>query len=264
MNNPTKRRPHQSRRSRRRLAAAESVKKSGDQPPHLSFLMQLQGSLPETIAETNLKILNSGLGFLFDRLRMARQQYDEGGDGGRVAAFTALGAMWQFIVLFKLPLMENLHAPILKLQDALVALDKNNVLPILKPIARAGRVASSHAYLTLQGHAAGTVMRLRELDIDRKNAYAFVAKELAKLGVRPERGKNAITPNTVRHWCDGVASDVGRLGTAAMTYDMMFTPEQNKKFRARPAAEAKTFALSSLRHYVQVMFPELRSREKPS
>jgi hypothetical protein len=36
-------------------------------------------------------------------MRDARRLYDEEGDNGRAAAFHALGAMWQFIALFKLP-----------------------------------------------------------------------------------------------------------------------------------------------------------------
>jgi hypothetical protein len=155
--------------------------------------------------------------------------------------------------------------PILKLLDALAALDQNNVLPILKPIVHPGRAASSHAYLSLQGHAAGTVMRLRKLGLDPRRAYVLVAKELANLGIRPGRGKNAITHNTVRHWCDDVASDIGRRGTAAIMYDMMFTDEENRRFRALPPARAKNFALDSLRRYVQQIFPELRTTpEKPS
>jgi hypothetical protein len=257
MKDPTKQNPHR----HRRVAAAKGIPskaQSGDAPPHLAFLLRLQGTLPEMISETNLETLNAGLVYLFARLRQARQQYDAGADGGRVAAFTALGATWQFIALFNSALAENLHVPLLKLQDALAALDQNNVLPILKPISRPGRAASSNAYIALKGHAAGTVMRLRKLPLDPKRARALVAKELTKLGVRPERGRDAITANTVRHWCDDVASDVSRLGIAAIIYDNMFTDEENKRFHALSSAEAKNVALGSLRLYVQEIFPELR------
>ena len=238
---------------------------SGHALPHLNFLMRVKGSLPETIAESNLQTLNLGLGFLFARLRDARQQYDNGADSHRAATITALGAMWQFIFLFNSPLAQLLHLPILKLQDALAALDQNNVSPILKPVARPGRAPSSDAYVSLRGLAAGTVMRLRKLDHDPERARALVAKELAKLGVRPERGRGAITADTVRHWCDDVDSDVGRRGTAAIMYDLMFTAEENEKFQALPFAEARLFTLASLRRNVQEMFPELRTTtEKPS
>jgi hypothetical protein len=268
MKNSVKRRPRHARQSRRRTVAVKGIRSktsSDDARPHLDFLDRAQGSLPETITESDLEALNLGLGFLFAWLRKAKQQYVDEADGGRGAAFTALGAMSQFIMLFNSPLAEYLHVPILKLLDALAALDQNNVLPILKPVARPGRAASSHAYAALKGHAAATVMRLRKLDLDPKQAFALVAKELTRLGVRPERGKGAITATTVRHWCDDVENDVGRRGTAAITYDKMFTDDENKRFHGLPPDEAKNFALGSLRRYVQQIFPELRAAPvKPS
>jgi hypothetical protein len=184
MKKPAKQNTQRTRGSRRRSDAEKGVQakaQSDDARPHLNFLNRSRGSLPETITESDLKTLNLGLGFLFSRLREARQQYDEDQEGGRVAAFTALGAIWQFIALFNSPFAELLHVPVLKLMDALVALDQNNVLPILKPIARPGRAASSHAYAALQGHAAATVMRLRKLNLSPKQACALVARELARL-----------------------------------------------------------------------------------
>jgi hypothetical protein len=258
----TKKNPHRARRSRRRIAAKRGVRSkwhSGNARPHLNFLQQFQGSLSEIIVEGDLETLNLGLGFLFARLREAREQYDQAGDGERVAAFTAVVAMWQFIVLFSSPLAEGLHVPLLNLQVALTALDQNNVMPILKPVARSGRAVSSHAYAALKGHAAASVMRLRKLDLDPKQACELVAKELARLGVRPERGSGSISTNTVRHWCDDVASDVG---TAAMMYAMTFTDEENARFDALKPAEALSFALASLRRYVQQMFPTPRTTRK--
>ena len=237
MKKSKKQKLHRARRSRRRVAAEQGIESnalSGDAPPHLTFLTRFNGSLPETIAESDLETLNSGLGFLFARLREARKSYHDQKDGGRAEAVTALGAIWQFIMLFKTPRAELLHAPIHRLQAALVALDQNNVSPILKPLARPGRAPSSDAYAALQGHAAGTVMRLRKTGLNPTQAYTLVAKDLAKLGVRPQRGSDAVTANTVRHWCDEVANDVGRRGTAATVYDPMFTAEENTRFDALP------------------------------
>jgi hypothetical protein len=109
--------------------------RSGDAQPGLDFLERSKGTLPETIAESDLRTLNEGLGFFFAQLREARRRYANEGDGGRAGALMALGAVWKFIVLFDLPHAECLHIPILRLQDALEALEKNNVLPILKPQA---------------------------------------------------------------------------------------------------------------------------------
>jgi len=260
-------RPRRIRQSRR-LTAAEKGTQSNvahdEARPHLDFLNRFRGSLPETITESDLETLNLGLRFLFAWLRKARQQHDKAAEGERDGAFAALGALSQFIMLFDAPLTELLHKPFLQLQNALAALDQNNVLPILKPVSRPGGTASSQAHLALQGHAAGTVMRLRTLDhFDPRLACTLVAKELAKLGVPSQRGTKAITANTIRHWCDNVASDVGRHGTAAMMFDSMFTAKENEKFQALPSAKAQSFALASLRQYVREMFPTLPTT-KPS
>ena len=265
MKKPAKQKPHSARRSRRRVAAEDGVESkalSGDVPPHLVFSGRYKGTLPEIISKSDLETLNLGLGFFFTLLRKARRLYLEEGDSGRAAAFTALGAVWQFIALFKLPHAEHLQVPILQLQNALVALEQNNVLPIKKPIARRGRAASSHVYATMKGFAAGTVARLLEAGIDRKQAWTLVASELTKQGVRPDRGPGKITANTVRHWRDEVVSDVGRHGTAAMAYDSMFGAEENKKFDSLGTAEVQRFALTSLCNYVQELFPERRATAK--
>jgi hypothetical protein len=268
MKNSAKQKPRRTRRSQRRVAAEKGIQsqaQSGDAQPHLDFLKRHQGSLPETITEADLQTLNLGLSFLFAWLRVAGQQYDDKAEGGRTAAFTAIGAMSQFIELFRPGVAEHLNVPILKLLDALAALDQNNVLPILEPVKRRGRPPSSHAYLSLQGHAAGTVMRLRKSGLDPKQACALVAKELTKLSFKLERGKGDITANTIRHWCDDVESDLGRRGTAAMTYDMMFSEEENKRFHSLSAADARAFAFASLRRYIELIFPALRpTAGKPS
>jgi hypothetical protein len=255
------RRPHQSRR----LVSAESIKsktQSGD-APHLDFLNQFSGTLQEPIAEGDLATLNKGLAFLFDWLRQARQQYDEATDGGRVAAFTALGGLSHFVMLFNSSPAKPLFMPINNLIDALAALEKNNVKPILKPVPRRGRAPSSHAYESLVGHAAATVTRLRNSGILPEEAHDFVAKELDKLGVRSMRGSGSMTANTIRHWCDEVASDASRLGTAAMMYDFMFTDIENRKFKALSlASSAKICAKNSLQVYVYETFPELRTPAK--
>jgi hypothetical protein len=191
-------------------------------------------------------------------MRDARRLYDEEGDNGRAAAFHALGVMWQFIALFKLPLAEHLHMPILNLQNALVALEENNVLPILKPVARSGRADSSDARRALKGAAAGTVKRLLQAGLDRKRALKVVAKALAEQGVRPERGSGAIAGNTVRHWCEKVAEDVGRRGTAATAHDSMFTAQEIERFSECPSNQREDFALASLADFVRQIFPKYR------
>jgi hypothetical protein len=242
--------------------SAKQGARSAPLTPHLEFVNRMAGRFPEAIAESDQESLNLALGFLFESLRKARRLYDQEQDGGRAAALMALGGMWQFIALFKAPLAELLHVPILNLQDALAALENNNVLPILKPVKRVGRAASSHAYTTLKGHAAGTVQRLLQVRLERRLAFRAVANALAKQGIRAERGSGAVTATTVRHWCDEVASDVGRRGTAAMMYDSMFTDIENNRFSELPPDQAQLYALGSLGAWVQEMICPTGSRRK--
>ncbi len=219
-------------RSQRLVSVGRAIRsktQSGDAPPHPDLLKQFFGTLQVPIVEGDLATLNTGLTFLFALLRRARRQYDEEADGGRHAAFTALGAMWPFVALFNSSQAESLLPPVIKL----TALDQNNVMPILKPVTRRGRAPASHGYASLQGYVAGTVIRLRNSGLPPDKAHKLVAEELTRLGARSGRGKGVITAHTVRHWCDDVAGDVGRLGGAAMMYDLMFKDEENSFRRYR-------------------------------
>src|SRR5262245_6986226 len=207
------------------------------------------------MAESDLDTLNSGLRFLFADPRCAQRLYREEGDNGRVGASAALGAIWRFVMLFKGPLAETLHVPILNLHASLQALDNNLVEPILKPVSHSGRAPSSDARDALKGCVAGTVERLLRTGLRRKDANLAVAKQLKWLGVRPERGRGEVTDDTVRHWCEEVAIDVGQHGTAAMMYHSMFTSAEVDKFSALPLDQARTDALNSLAGFVQTIFP---------
>jgi hypothetical protein len=180
-------------------------------PPFLEFWHRAKGSLPETIGEANLSTLNSALDLLFGRLRQAQSRFEQEGDSDRQSVFSALGAFWSFITLFEAPLAENLHVPIVRLQDALWVLDQGRTEPILKPVRRSGRGPSSQTYASLRGHAAATVQLLRQAGLARDDAHRAVATQLRQLGVRPERGSGTVTAITVRNWCDEVAEDVGGL-----------------------------------------------------
>lgn len=228
---------------------------------HLEFLNRNQGTFPEIITEAHLETLNFALRFLFARLREARRQFHDQNEDGRSAAFIALGAIWQFVVLFRAPTEETLQVPILHLQDALVALDNNHVLPIVTPLRRRGRARSSPAFASLKGHAAGTVKRLIETGLSRPDAQDAVAKQLRNLGIRSERGSGQITATTVRNWCNEVYTDVGRHGPAALMYYSMFTPQNQERLDAMSRDAARRFARASLAAYAQSMFPV---RKKPS
>jgi hypothetical protein len=148
---------------------------------------------------------------------------------------------------------------LLAMQSALLALQNNQVEPILRPVPHRGRANSSVRRAALMGIAAGTVRRLCEAGYDPADAHQRVARHLKKLGVRPERGNTPLSATTIRHWCDKVAEDVSRLGPAAIVYDDMFTPDENARFAQLQKHEAQKFALASLAGFVQTNFPELAS-----
>jgi len=161
-------------------------------------------------------------------------------------------------MLFNEPNSQTLQAPILKLQDALVSLEKNSVLPIVMPAKRRGRAGSSHAYLALKGHVAGTVRRLVSVGLNQSDALKKVAAVLRRLGVRAERGSGHVTAGTVRNWCNEVSRDVSRRGTAALVHDDMFSDAEERRFATPTPADARRFALASLSDWVRSLFPELR------
>ena len=227
-------------------------------PPFLEFWHRAKGSLPETIGEADLSTLNSALGFLFNRLRQARAQFEQEEDNGRWGAFCALGAFQSFITLFRTPLEEALHVPVVRLQDALLGLEQNRREPILKPARRRGRAPSSQSIDGLRGHAAATVQLLVQQGLAHDDAHRAVATQLRQLRVRPERGSGTVTATTVANWCDKVSSDVGRHGIAAMMYDDKLARGQ-KILAALPKDQSRqSAALQELAGWVRTIFPELR------
>ena len=108
----------------------------------------------------------------------------------------------------------------------------------------------------LKGHVAAAVQRLLQAGIAVVDARQRVAKELRKLGMKPERGAGDVTATTVRHWCDEVEQDVGRRGAAAVAYDMTFTDDEVKRFKALPTDKARQdHALASLAAFVRDILP---------
>jgi hypothetical protein len=225
------------------------------------FLDRTKGTLPEQIAAADLEKFNTGLGFFFSYLRGASEVYYQSADGGRRGAIIALDAAWRLVALFKQPLSENLFLPLLHLRDALGKLDEGTVAPMLtKPVRRRGRTTSTDARAALRGHAAGTVERLVEAGLPLEDARALVAEALNERGVRPERGSGQITARTVRTWCEEVAADVGRHGTAAIVYDGMFTDDERRRFSGLPSDQRRSaLALNSLAGFVRAHYLSTKS-----
>ena len=143
--------------------------------------------------------------------------------------------------------MDNLQVPILTLQDALAGLNNNAVAPILKPVPRRGRAPSNVMHAVMRGHAAATVTKLMEIGFGPEEALSEVAKVVAQLGIRPERGSGVVRASTVRNWYNEVSSDVGRHGEAARQYDYWITrPEEHEK-NSDMSKGARRYALAPAR-----------------
>jgi hypothetical protein len=237
--------------------ALRPLASSPDDPSYLKFWKRANGTLPEKIKAADLRTLNSNLGFLFERLREAHTRFEQEGDSDRQSVFSALGAFWTFITIFRKSFAQNLHVPIVRLQDALWMLDNGETMPMLKPVRRRGRAPSSQTYTDLRGHAAATVQLLQQAGLARNDAHKAVATELRQLGVRPQRGSGTVTATTVRNWCNEVAEDVGRHGTAAMIYEHKLARGQ-AMLSAFPKDQARQCALEELTYWTRTLLPELR------
>jgi hypothetical protein len=233
-----------------------SLHSAPDDPPFLEFWKRYNGTLPETIGEADLSTLNTGLGFLFARLRQAQQRFEKEADD-RQSVFSALGAFWSFITLFEKPFAESLQVPITRLQDALLMLDRGKTEAILKPERRSGRAFSSETHASLRGYAAATVQLLQQAGLARPDAHKVVAAVLRELRVRPERGSGSVTATTVRNWCDEVARDFGRHGTVARMYEHKLARGQ-AMLSEFPKDEPMQSALEGLAYWVRTLLPELR------
>jgi hypothetical protein len=226
------------------------------------FVARAKGTLPETITEADLGTLNSGLRFLFADLREAQRRFEAEADG-RLSAFTALGAMWRFLVLFQAPYAEKLQVPILLLEDALSKLEENLVMPIVRPRKHPGHPSSSNAHAALRGNVAATVELLSENGLDRPQGCRQVAELLKDLGVRKTRGSGEITDRTVNGWCEEAAEDVGRQGVVAMACDSVLI-DIRPKMSVLPQDQARRWALDGLAAFVQTFFPETRTGRRKS
>ena len=114
-------------------------------------------SPPEKIGPADLERLNQAIGEWFEALRFARglPAGETHETQGRPGAVVALRAAWGFLMQFEPVLAESLHAPLINLANALLALNENNVEPILKPTKRTGRATSSPRRYALIGIAVG-------------------------------------------------------------------------------------------------------------
>lgn len=227
-------------------------------------------SLPEKIEPIDLETLNKALATLFDELRFA-SSLPPGEAQGRQGAVIALRAVWTFLLQFESVQAQTLHVPLLSLSSALVALNENNIEPIIKPTKRSGRAASGPRRYALVGIAVGAAQRLEWVGLSRAVANKAVATKLNNLGIKPTRGKNGVTADTLRRWREQIrvvrplvrsqsqlerrdigAEDIGWIN-AATNADDMLTEEWRWKIATLTTADARRFILSALEESIQQM-----------
>jgi hypothetical protein len=167
------------------------------------------GSLPEVLNLSDLTAINDALSVLFANLRFAKRLYQDPQSSDRLATLVSLDAAWQFLFWFDPVLKEGLHLPLSNLVSALIALNDNNVAPILSPTPKptGGRSPDSPDRLGLIGIAVGTVDRLLWTKMPSGEARRLVAAELVKLGIKPARGTRRIGARTIKEWCDRLSAD---------------------------------------------------------
>jgi hypothetical protein len=209
------------RLQRRKQNRIQSAKKAAASP-------SVFGALLQPLRPKNLVQLNEGLRFLFNELREATHLYRDGAKGGRDGAVRALNSVSAFLMLFRAVDSKGLQAPLAGLANALMALDNNMVEPMLRPISRRGRSPASDARQSMKGLAAYVVRQLQSRGTNRMAAYRSVAVQLAKSGVRPDRGSGKVTSRTVREWCDAISADISRSGKAAQTFDIAIQGDDSK------------------------------------
>jgi hypothetical protein len=221
-----------------------------------------------------LESVNKALAGLFADLRSASRLYTEKDFSDRAATLVALDAAWRFLMQFRATLDELLHLPLLNLSGALLALNNNNVAPILKPTVtpKGGRAFDSAARQVLIGVAVGTVGRLHWTGMPVLDAYRLVAAELVVLGIKPARGAGRITARTVKEWSQRLSANRLAIrsilagGAEAMAKaepvdiapisavdqaDEMLSPKWQSLIKCQPRDAARVFVLNSLRAAIQ-------------
>jgi hypothetical protein len=225
--------------------------------------------LPEKITAADLEAFNQTIATLFIQLRSA-QSLPLGEAHGRSGATVALSAVWQFLMQFEPVLVERLHAPLLNLNSALLALNNNNVEPILAPTKRTGRATSSPRRYALIGIAVGAAQRLEWTGFSPINANKAVAKKLNALGIKPTRGKGGVTADTLRRWREQIsaaqplrslpevvqtqlsADECGWIAAAANA-ESMTTEKWRARITSRAPSDARRFVLHALGNAISEM-----------
>lgn len=168
----------------------------------------LESAFPRVLTPKHLPKLNALLSQVEQGLRVAQRSYKTGEHGGRAGACGALLTVQMMLGHFAMFDGKDLTTPLEALFNALVALNNNNQLPMLKPIPKPGSPLPSHIRTMVEGLAIATVERLLEVGQPLDVACKMVADILVQHGVKGLKSKDVISARTVKNWKQRAAEDV--------------------------------------------------------
>jgi hypothetical protein len=159
----------------------------------------------------------------------------------------------------------------MSLHGALLALNENNVEPILQPTKRTGRATSSPRRYALIGFAVGAAQQLQWIGLSPSDANKAVARKLTTLGIKPTRGNDGITAGTLRRWREQLnatqpllrslsrvlqselsAEDLGWIN-AANNAGSILTEQSRARIASLATAAARRFVLLALEESIRQM-----------
>lgn len=194
----------------------------------------LESVFPRVLTQKDLPKLNALLSEVERGLRNAHRNYKTGEYAGRTGACAALLTVQMLLGHFEMFDGRDLTTPLEALFNALIALNNNNQLPILKPVAKPGSPPPSNIRTMIEGLAIATVDRLLELDQPLDVACQMVADILVQHDVKALKSKKAISARTVKNWKQRAAEDVAMQtmlanmrGVFAAAREFLDDPEEN-------------------------------------
>jgi hypothetical protein len=186
--------------------------------------------------------VDAALDTLFAGLREAKRQFETGTDAGRAGAVHAVETCMKFLSVFQPVLDAGLNAPLLAINNALLALDDGKVLPIIAPETRRGRRPDSAMRNSLKGGVIFTVDRLQRTGLAPRDAMRRVVSVLRKEGfASAERMVDLIT---VRGWAQAMAREPD--GEAAQTYNGLVAKIPLTDYRGRDVESVRRAYLAEL------------------
>jgi hypothetical protein len=180
-------------------------------------------------------LINENIRFFLDRLREANRLCVEGENGGRPGVIAALITITDFLNLF--PGTTDHQHPFGRLINALLSLDDNRVLPLLKPRRRSGRPYDSAAKEIDKAWAVATAGWLQETGLEGDVADSRVAQTCSAAWLKPRGRGHKVTGRTVRGWRGEIAEDVDRHSVAARIFDKLSKPSVPRTRTWKPHAE---------------------------